>query len=218
MKLLSFNAGVPADLNLTYPVSSSLQDTQEFERKRTMSGYIEKPKNRFSENKKWIFSFELLGQDQLEQLQAAAQSDSLQLRDPLGRICILKPSDYRPSHMNRVLSESGELLSAATLEGLVINANHNLYAPAGQPITTPANSKAHMPTLTGELHQTSYTGGNETAFGPVIDNELDRPPPDWNRSARLIQQESSALAGAVLVSPILAEATGTVYLAFETEL
>lgn len=215
--MISINANVPGDLNLNYPASSSLQDTQEFERKKTMSGYVEKPKNRFSENKKWVITWEYLTQAQLRGLSTYASKAQFTMRDPLGRPCVVKPIDFRPYHMNAATGESGELLSGATLELLVVNANHSLYLPRGTPLTTPANSPSMMPTLSGTLYKTPLRGGNRAAFGPVLEYELSNPPLEWNRSARAIQSIESSSAPPALVSSALAESMGSVFLAFETQ-
>lgn len=199
----------PGALGFSFPASSSLQDTQEFEIKRTMSGIVEKPKNRFSENKKWILTWEYLTQSQLAQLQSAS-ADQFWFKDPLGRPCVGKTVDFRPFHMSSVTGPDGELLSGATVETLVVNANHNLYAPGWVPITTPANDMSRMPTLAAPGHT---FGGNTHPFGPPL--EPGPVPAEWNRSARLINATGNGQP-AQLTSPLLTESTGCVYFAFQT--
>lgn len=214
--MLSMDSRKRGTINLPYPSSSSLQDTQEFETKRTMSGYKRKAKNRFSENKKWVITWENLTGSQLMELENLSSSEYFPMIDPLGRPCVVKPLDFRPGHMLGGVDINGRHLSTATMELLVVNANHELYAPGGVPITTPANNQSMMPEMTLPLRGSGFYGGNELAFGPVIESDLPRPPLEWNRSARTIHMvHSSALCD--LSAPSLAGSTGSIFFKFETQ-
>lgn len=209
-----------AGLNLPYPSLSNLVDIQEFETKTTMSGTVEYPKNSFSENKKWVLTWDNLTREQLVALEAAILGDRVNMVDPLGRAVVLRGIDFKPNLARGVQDFQGRMMYGAVAELLVQDAITNIFIPDGSSgIVSTSNSMPELSTLSGGSLPTDLPESNLERFGPLDLSELsDYRIVDWDRSAREgLGVGSSGQVPPNFSSHTLGLSKGSVFFSFTTE-
>lgn len=206
-----------ASINLPYPVSSNLVDIQEFETKTTMSGIVEYPKNSFSENKKWVLTWENLTREQLTALENAVVAGEITMVDPLGRTVLVKGMDFKPSLMRGVQDNTGRMMYGAVVELLVQDAVTNLFVPDGSSgVVSTSNTYPELSKLLTGSFPAELPESNLERFGPLDVSELDNPPEDWDRSAREGISTLSTVEPTSFSSFTLSQSKGSVFFAFTT--
>lgn len=207
-----------ASINLPYPASSNLADIQEFETKTTMSGVVEYPKNSFSENKKWVLTWENLTREQLTALENAVTAGEITMADPLGRTVLVKGMDFKPSLMRGVQDDAGRMMYGAVAELLVQDAVTNLFVPDGSSgVVSTSNTYPELSKLLTGSFPAVLPESNLERFGPLDVSELNNPPvEDWDRSAREGISALSTVEPPSFSSFTLSQSKGSVFFAFTT--
>lgn len=208
---------ITGGLNLPFPSSSNLVDIQEFETKTTLAGTVEYPKNSFSENKKWVITWENLTREQVTALEQAVVEGEITMVDPLNRTVLVRGMEFKPTLVRGVQDHQGRMMYGAVVELLVQDAITMAYIPDGSSgVVSTSNSYPELSVLVGGAMPVNLPDVNPSRFGPLNLSELDQSIHDWDRSSREGTALDSNVTIPYLSSFALAQSKGSVFFGFTT--